>query len=75
MKPINAELKSRIVRHFLTLSNCARVLDVTPPTVWRWTRGENLPDYETARKLCKLLNCELADIFQNAKWAELRQKK
>lgn len=72
--PINAELKSRIVRACLTQTRCAEILGVSPAAITLWIKGDNLPEYEMAKKLCKLLNCELEDIFPKAKWKDLRRE-
>jgi len=49
---------------YYTVSEAARILDVSPSTVWRWIKAEKLPAYRVGPRTIRIKKKDLDDIVR-----------
>ena len=51
----------------LTQEALARLLGVTPMTVWRWENGERNPSLDVLKNIARILECSVDERLQSAR--------
>lgn len=52
---------------YYTVSEAARILDVSPSTVWRWIEADKLPAYRVGPRAIRIKKQDLAAVVQPAR--------
>ena len=61
---IRKNLKYYLERSPYTQAEIARALGVSKMSVTKWMKGDNSPNIELLEPLCKLLNINITDVFE-----------
>ncbi len=63
MQTIQISLAAARVNAELTQKQVSSILNVDRSTVRRWEKGDKIPDYDVSRRLSKIYNMPLDNIF------------
>lgn len=62
-----SHLKKLREKRKIKFEDALKVLDISPPGLYKLESGETKPSIETAQAMCKLYNCKLEDIYISQK--------
>ena len=60
-------MRNETERPFYTVAEAARVLDVSPATVWRWIEAQKLPAYRVGPRRIRILKVDIDRVIQPAR--------
>lgn len=63
MQTMQISLAAARVNAELTQKQVSSILNVDRSTVRRWEKGDKIPDYDVSRRLSKIYNMPLDNIF------------